>query len=170
MRQAIRFTAFLFSCGLIASCAAPAQETASADDVAEEIISLERAALDRYISADPQGYVDLYAEDIAYFDPTTERRVDGLAAMKERIAPMKGLKLPFTDPRYEMNNAKVVQQGDIAVLTFNLVNYGKPLNQATEAVLSRWNSNEVYRRIAGKWRIIHSHWSYTKPEIKQPGI
>lgn len=37
------------------------------------------------------------------------------------------------------------------------------------AFLARWNSTEVYSRVAGKWRIIHSHWSYTKPDIKQPG-
>jgi hypothetical protein len=37
-------------------------------------------------------------------------------------------------------------------------------------VVSRWNSTEVYRRIDGKWRIVHSHWSFTKPEVKQPGL
>jgi ketosteroid isomerase-like protein len=170
MRQAIRFSVLLLLCGLVASCATPSQDGASTDRVAEEIIALERSALDRYVSADPQGYVDLYAQDVTYFDPTTEQRVDGLTAMQQRMAPMKDLKLPFTNPRYEMNNPKVVQHGDMALLTFNLVNYGKPLNQPTEAVLARWNSSEVYGRVAGKWRIIHSHWSYTKPEIKRPGV
>jgi ketosteroid isomerase-like protein len=170
MRKAIRFSVVVLSCGIASSCATPAQEGhAPAERDAEEIIALERSALDRYITADPQGYVDLYAQEVTYFDPTTEKRVDGLTAMQDRMAPMKNLKLPFTEPRYEMNNPKVVQQGDVALLTFNLVNYGKPIDRTAETVLSRWNSTEVYRRVAGKWRIIHSHWSFTKPDIKQPG-
>jgi len=170
MPKAIRSGVILLWCGLVASCATPSPDTgASPGRVAEEIIALERAALDRYITADPQGYVDLYSQDITYFDPTTERRVDGLAAMQQRMAPMKDVKLPFTNPRYEMNDPKVVQRGDVALLTFNLVNYGKPLDRTAEKVLARWNSTELYSRVAGKWRIIHSHWSYTKPEIKQPG-
>src|SRR2546430_7735793 len=31
-------------------------------------------------------------------DPFTERRVDGLDAMQVRLAPMKKMKAPFTDP------------------------------------------------------------------------
>jgi hypothetical protein len=53
-------------------------------------------------------------------------------------------------------------------LTFNLVNYGK-LAAGEETVLARWNSTEVYSRIEGKWRIIHSHWSYIKPQLKSAG-
>jgi ketosteroid isomerase-like protein len=64
---------------------------------------------------------------------------------------------------------KVQHHGDIALLTLNLINYGK-LADGQEAVLARWNCTEVYSRIGGKWRIIHSHWSYTKPELKQAGF
>ena len=117
MRKAIRFSVVVLSCAIASSCATPAQQGhAPSERVAEEIIALERSALDRYITADPQGYVDLYAQEVTYFDPTTEKRVDGLTAMQERMAPMKNLKLPFTDPRYEMNNPKVVQDGDLALL------------------------------------------------------
>jgi len=37
-----------------------------------------------------------------------------------------------------------------------------------EVVLTRWNSTEVYAQFEGKWKIIHSHWSYIKPELKTP--
>ena len=89
--------------------------------------------------------------------------------MQVRLAPMKDVKPPFTDPRYDMIDPRVQRHGDVALLTFNLVNYGK-LPDAPERVLSRWNSTEVYRRIDGKWKIIHSHWSFTQPELKQPGL
>jgi uncharacterized protein (TIGR02246 family) len=170
MREGLRLTALLLSVGLTASCATPAQEGGASDDrLAEEIIAMERAALDRWITLDPQGYLDLYAADVTYFDPRAERRVDGLEAMKTMLAPIKDLKLPFTDPRYEMIGAKVQRHGDVALLTFNVVSYGKPPDRP-ETVLARWNSTEVYSRIDGQWRIVHSHWSYTKPELKQAGF
>jgi ketosteroid isomerase-like protein len=134
----------------------------------EELVALERSALDRWINVDPQGYLDLYAADVTYFDPTTERRVDGLVAMEARLAPLRGMKSPFKDPRYEISGPKVQRHGNVALLSFNLVNYGK-VGGRPESVLSRWNSTEVYARTNGRWKIIHSHWSYTKPEIKLPG-
>ena len=60
--------------------------------------------------------------------------------------------------------ARVQRYGDVALLTFNLINYGH-VSEEPETILSRWNSIEVYGRIDGEWRIIHSHWSYIKPEL-----
>ena len=74
----------------------------------------------------------------------------------------------FKDRRYEMIAPRVQRHGDVAILTFNLVNYGR-LPDRAESALTRWNSTEVYGRAGGKWKIIHSHWSFTKPEVKQPG-
>jgi ketosteroid isomerase-like protein len=133
----------------------------------EELVALERSALDRWIKLDPQGYLDAAAPEITYFDPTTERRVDGWEALQMRLAPMKNVKLPFTNPRYEMSGPKVQRHGDVALLTFNLINYGK-LPDQPERVLARWNSTEVYRRVNGEWKLIHSHWSFIQPEVKQP--
>src|SRR6266542_6300761 len=79
----------------------------------ETIIALERAALDRWIKGDPQGYLETYAPEITYFDPKTVKRVDGLAAMKEYLVPVTG---KFKIDRYEMIGAKVQGGGDTAVL------------------------------------------------------
>lgn len=135
------------------------------DRRSEEIMALERSALDRWIAFDPQGYLDLYAADVAYFDPNQERRVDGREAMKTLLEPVKNFKGSIKDRRYEMIAPQVQHHGDVALLTFHLINYGK-LADGKEAVLARWNATEVYSRMGGKWRIIHSHWSYTKPELK----
>jgi uncharacterized protein (TIGR02246 family) len=137
-------------------------------DVAEHIISLERAALDRWITADPDGYLSLYARDATYFDPFCEKRVDGLDELYARLAAMRGMTLPFTEPRYEMINPVVHVDGNIAVLTFNLVNYGMPSGSAEEAILARWNATEVYRAMDGGWRVIHTHWSLTRPQLAGP--
>ena len=133
--------------------------------VAEQIISLERAALDRWIRADPDGYLELYATDATYFDPFREKRVDGLDDLSAHVAPMRGAELPFTEPRYDMIDPVVQVEGNMAVLSFNLVNYGKPTGSDEENVLARWNATEVYRRMGGAWRLIHTHWSFAQPEL-----
>ena len=134
-------------------------------DVAEHIVSLERSALDRWIRADPDGYLRRYAGDATYFDPFREKRVDGLDALSAQAGAMRGVPLPFTEPRYDMIDPVVQAEGNLAVLTFNLVNYGKPLGSAEEAVLARWNATQVYREVDGAWRIIHTHWSFTQPKL-----
>jgi ketosteroid isomerase-like protein len=170
MRTAIPSAALLLASVLVASCACPRhKEESSAESLLAEIVALERSALDRWIRLDPQGYLDLYAREITYFDPTTEQREAGLEALQTRLAPIASLTLPFTDPRYEMIDAKVQRLDDVALLTFNLINYGTFPGQP-ETVVARWNATEVYVRIDGEWKIAHSHWSYTKPEIEQPGI
>ena len=165
MRKTILITVSLMAFGFSGSQTGTAQERISSDRIGADIIATERAALDRWIKLDPQGYLDVYAPDVTYFDPTTDKRVDGREAMQARLAPIKNLKNPFTNVRYEMIEPRVQRHGDVAVLTFNVVNFGT-MPDRPEAALSRWNATEVYSRIDGKWRIIHSHWSYVKPEIK----
>ncbi len=159
--------ALAVSCSsMFAASYAPAQPSGGRDAVLEELLALERAALDRWVRLDPDGYLGTFAPDVSYFDPTTERRVDGLDAMRKRLEPLKKITPPFTDPRYEIIGPKVDHQGDLAVLTFNVVNYGR-VDGKPEAALSRWNSTEVYRHNGGKWRIVHSHWSRTQPDVKR---
>jgi ketosteroid isomerase-like protein len=139
------------------------------ENLSEHIISLERSALDRWITFDPQGYLDLFAPDVTYFDPYQERRVDGLEAMNALLAPISSMKGAIQDPRYEMIAPKVQRHGDVALLTFNLVNYGRQAD-GPETVLARWNSTEVYGRLQGEWRLIHSHWSWIQPQQQQTGM
>jgi hypothetical protein len=66
-------------------------------DVQETIISLEQAALDRWITFDPDGYLDLAAQEMTYFDPFQEKRVDGLEALATTLAPIKKFKGAITE-------------------------------------------------------------------------
>ena len=94
----------------------------STDDVQPEtIIALERGALDRWGKGDPQGFFDIMASDQTYFDPMTEKRIDGQDALKKYIAPFTG---KIKIEKVEMIDPKVQRSGDLAVLTFNLVDYG----------------------------------------------
>src|SRR5262245_60299919 len=136
---------------------------AVADTPPETIIALERGALDRWGKGDPQGYVDIYAPDITYYDPMLDKRVDGLTAMKEYLRPIAG-KVHIDS--YELIDPKVQQTGDIALLTVNVLSHAR--TPAGQPIDVRWNSTEVYRRSQGQWRIIHSHWSFTRPTLAQP--
>src|SRR5690348_7082046 len=74
-------------------CAALAVATqALPDDAgqANEVISLERAALERWGHGDPQGFLDIYAPEITYFDVATESRIDGHSAMTDYYRPVAG--------------------------------------------------------------------------------
>ena len=134
-------------------------------NAAEEVIALERSALDRWIQGDPDGYLGPYSHGATYFDPFREKRVDGLDELNAMLGPMKGVRLPFSKPRYDMMNPRVEVEGDIAVLSFNLVNYGMLQDSAEEMVLARWNATQVYQHVNGAWRIIHTHWSFTQPQL-----
>ena len=129
------------------------------NDVAEKIIAMERAALDRWGKGNPWGFTEISADEVTYYDPDTERRLDGLEALRKFYAAIEG---KISIERYEMINPKVQIHGDTAVLTFNLIDYipaseGSPREEY-------WNSTEVYSRIDGEWKIIHTHWSKPKSQ------
>ena len=85
MRKPILLTVSLLTCALTASC------KGTADDYSpEKIIAMERGALDRWGKGDPQGYLEIMASDLTYFDPTRDKRLDGLGAMKEFLQPFTG--------------------------------------------------------------------------------
>ncbi len=124
-------------------------------EIAAVIIALERAALDRWGKGDPWGFTEISADEVTYFDTGTEHRVDGIQELKKLYAPREG---KIKIERYDILNPKVQVHGGTAVLTFNLIDH---IHTATERKEERWNATEVYRRIDGKWKIIHTHWSYT---------
>jgi ketosteroid isomerase-like protein len=150
--------------GILAITLATACARTAASVQPDTIIALERGALDRWGRGDPQGYLALYAREVTYFDPMREKRIDGFDAMQQALEPIKGL---VKVDRYEMIDPQVHRAGDAAILTYNLVSYGR--SPAGNAMAVRWNSTAVYAQIDRQWKIVHSHWSYTKPELKIPG-
>lgn len=125
---------------------------------ADQIVMLERNALDRWGNGDPGGFLDVYGPDVTYFDPLTAMRIDGHEAMVDYYRPW-AKKIQIA--RYDMLNPRVVVDGNMAVLTYNLVNYTIDRN-GVESVGSRWNSTAVYQRRGDAWKTIHSHWSFTR--------
>lgn len=124
----------------------------------EKIINMERAALDRWGKGDPGGYLEIMAPELTYFDPFTKGRIGTADALKEYLAPVTG---KIHIEHYDMINPQVQHYGEVAILTFNLVDVTREPN-SDKPVTMRWNSTEVYRRTGDRWKIVHSHWSLTE--------
>src|SRR5438552_17324705 len=81
---------------------------ANRDYSAQDIIALERGALDRWGKGDPEGFLDLMSENETYFDPVTEKRIDGREALRKFLAPFAG---KIRIERVEIIDPKVQRQG-----------------------------------------------------------
>ena len=122
-------------------------------NVLTTLLTMERAALDRWGRGDPSGFLEISDEDVVYFDPFRERRVDGLLALSALYESFRG---QVQLESYEILNPKVQTWNGGAVLTFNYTSTGK------SGKVTRWNCTEVYRLTDAGWRIIQTHWSFTK--------
>ena len=117
------------------------------------VIALEQAALERWCNGDPDGFLDLCADDVVYFDPFLPARLDGFEQLK---AHYDGLRGKIFAPRHTMIQPLVQTIGEVAVLTFRFVSYS-----SSEGAEMRWNCTEVYRQRSDRWQIIQTHWPFT---------
>jgi ketosteroid isomerase-like protein len=124
-------------------------------DIPSRILALERAALDRWGQGDPDGYLAISAGDVTYFDPYVDRRLDGAADLAAWYDGIRGTISLDSD---EIIDPRVQVIGDAAILTYRYV------SQSGDSA-AYWNCTEVYQRAAEDWRIVHSHWSFTQPEL-----
>ncbi len=129
---------------------------AARESLTQTIIGLERSALDRWGRGDPSGFLEISADDVVYFDPFQERRLNGRTELERAYEPLRG---KINVDRYEMLSPHVQAGDSMAVLTFNLVSY-------EPQTVRRWNCTEVYRHQKdGQWKIIQTHWSLTNPPL-----
>jgi hypothetical protein len=140
---------------IVAALFATPAPAAPRPDTASEIIALERAALDGWLAGNPEPSLALSDPEITYFHVMTEKRVDGLPALKAVVEPFRGRRLYVS---YDMLDPKVQVGGDMAVLTYILLRH-------TASAASRWNATQVYQKKAAGWRVIHTHWSQTAPPL-----
>jgi len=122
-------------------------------DVETAIVAIEQGALRRWCAGDPSGFLELCDDDVVYFDPFLDRRLDGRAALAAYYESLRG---KLGAARFEMLDPKVQRLGDAAVLTYNFVSYG-----GDEDAL-RWNCTEVFRRRGETWKLAQTHWSFTR--------
>jgi hypothetical protein len=125
-------------------------------DPADEILDLERQAMEGWLRGDPEPQLAIMDPQITYFHAVAEGRIEGLSALKELYERYRGV--PLFD-RYEILNPSVQLSGDVAVLTYVLA-------QHNGSATSYWKGTQVYQKTAQGWRVIHAHWS--EAEGRQP--
>ncbi|ATQ77070.1 DUF4440 domain-containing protein [Massilia violaceinigra] len=135
-------------------------KTADVSKITETIVALELAINERWNKGDVDGALEMYSEDVTYFDPVTERRLDGRKTVETYFRQFFEGKLNIL--RNEFPNPQVIVSdgGDLAVLHYNLINI-VPDGQGGEKQGTPWNSTQVYRLIDGQWRVVHVNWSFT---------
>ena len=143
----------ILTCAAAAALCGALAAADSNEAAAREVLALERQALDGWQTGNPDPMLTTADPDITYFHAMIEERLNGLPALKALFGSYRGR--PLFDS-YEMAGPKVQSSGDIAVLTYILVRH-------IGTMTTRWNSTQVYQRKKEGWRVIHSHWSVTKP-------
>ena len=145
-------------CGAVALPGGSDDPPTQADKDAQAVLAIERGAFERWAKGDLDGFLDASDPEVDYFDPFLEARLEGLPALRALYEKMQG---KVQVDRWEMINPRVVVAGDMAVLTFNFVSYSKSGTVG-------WNTTEVYRRKNGQWKIVHTHWALTQPQLVNP--
>ncbi len=131
------------------------------EGAAGELITLEAAAMERWRKGDPWGFTEISASEVTYFDTGTPSRLEGLEALKAEYAKREG-KIHYDI--MEFIDSKVQIHGDAAVLSYRF--FSTRVNpDGSIASRTPWNCTEVFSRIGGKWKIIHTHWSFINGEI-----
>ena len=131
------------------------QYTSEERALADHIIDLEKTALDKWFKGDTSGYEELWSKhSFTYFDGVVTERVDNHATIAAFLKTIDG-KL-FADS-YDFHSPRVQFGTDMAVLTYQLFADTSLINMA-------YNCIEVYQKEDdGKWRVIHSTWSFIRP-------
>ncbi len=115
------------------------------------VFALEQAAMARWCKGDPDGFLEISANDVTYFDPFIPRRLNGIEALRQHYDGIRG---KVFASHYEFIDVLCQEMGeDIAILTYHFHSGG------SEGAM-RWNCTEVFRRnVKDSWEIVQTHWS-----------
>src|SRR5512140_655759 len=127
----------------------------------EDILTIEKQAMERWRNGDPMGFVEISDRDLISIDPGLAKPILGI---NEFTSSMKQLTGKIHYDGSEFIDPGLVIIGDAAVLSYN---YCSSVISSGQKVVSetRWNATEVYFRRADQWKIVHTHWSYNPDKL-----
>ncbi len=137
--------------------------------ITETILSLEQGINERWNKGDVDGALEMYSENVSYFDPLTQTRLDGRKAVEPYFRQFFEGKLNILRNDFPNPQVIVSEGGDLAVLSYNLQNFLDD-QHGGEKPGTPWNSTQVYRLEGGRWRIAHVHWSFTRHPAAMQGV
>jgi ketosteroid isomerase-like protein len=125
------------------------------------IIALEKQALELWNNGNPDGFIELSSDDVIYFDPVFENKLEGKKALEDYYNPIRGkIKIDL----YKMINPVVQLSSEVAVLAYNYEAH-------RDSMIFKMNCTEVYRlNSSNQWKIIHTHWSFVQPNKISTGM
>jgi RNA polymerase sigma factor (sigma-70 family) len=129
----------------------------------ETIVALERGALEGWGKGDPQGFFDIMApgRDLLRSDDRQAYRWSGRAEEIHRAICRQDQDREGRDDRPEGPAPRGSRGAHVQPRRPRGTDGRGPETTA------RWNSTEVYQRLDGSWKIVHSHRSYVKPVLKE---
>lgn len=130
------------------------QYTKEQKKLADYIIGLEKAALDKWFKGDTSGYRKLWSEkSFSYFDSVSLHRVDDHKSICAFLDTIEG---KLHADSYDFCCPRVQFGADTALLTYQL--YSK-----TNLLDMKYDCIELYQKEGEEWRVIHSTWSFIRP-------
>ncbi|RRH90360.1 DUF4440 domain-containing protein [Variovorax beijingensis] len=141
----------------------------NAKEIAATLLAIEREINERWNKGDVDGALEVYSDDVTYFDPMTETRLEGRKTVEAYFrqffeGKLNILRNDFLDPQVIASEA-----GDMALVSYNLVNHVSD-GQGGEKLGSSWNATMGYRKIDGRWRAVHVNWSFTRHPAAMQGL
>ena len=125
------------------------------EEIKATIIALEKQALEQWNNGNPDGFIELSADDVVYFDPALEKQLVGKKALEDYYSNVRG---KIKNVRYEMINPIVQLSSEVAVLSFHY-------EAQIDGMIIKMNCSEVYRlNSSNQWKIVHTHWSFVQPD------
>jgi ketosteroid isomerase-like protein len=124
--------------------------------ITNQVIEMEKAALDKYYAGDMTGYYNIWShDDFSYFDAGHAKRVDSFAEVKDFMD--KNLAGKMHADSYRFLTPRVQVHGDTAILTYQLF-------ANTNFINMKYNVVEVFQKnAAGEWKVVHSTWDTITP-------
>lgn len=124
--------------------------------IKDEIIKLEKQALDKFYQGDMSGYYDIWShDDFSYFDAGHEKRIDSFAEVKDFLDNRVAGKMHADT--YDFISPRVQVHGDTAILTYQLF-------ADTNFINMHYNVVEVFQKDEnGDWKAVHSTWDTILP-------
>ena len=141
----------ILACTILAAMCSLSGFQDSSSQIEKELVAMERASMDGWLKGNSGPMLTASDPDITLFHVMTERRIEGVAAVKALYDGYGGR--PLFDS-YQIVNPKARSGGDMAVLSYQLVTRN---GDATR----NWNATQVYQRKIGVWKVIHTHFSAT---------
>ncbi len=108
-----------------------------------------------FLAKDLDGIMAHYAEDIVAFDAIKALQFKGLAAYREHWKEC--LTFCEGEMRFELHELTIAAAGDVA-FSHSLSHCGGTNDEGEEQAC--WMRGTVgYRRLDGKWKVVHEHFS-----------